>query len=137
MGYFLMQNSEVTNETFPSSDMTFLYSSLGLMKTKLCNRAQNDDEAEFKSGCLYVKVSLNGVPYLRRINLKTYNNYMELSSVLEKMFSCFTIGQCHSLGLPRKDGLSESSLRDVLHGSEYVLKYEDKDGDGKHAGDVP
>ncbi|KAG4974515.1 hypothetical protein JHK87_031336 [Glycine soja] len=31
--------------------------------------------------------------------------------------------------LSGKDGLSESYLRDLLHGSEYVLTYEDKDGD--------
>ena len=47
------------------------------------------------------------------------------------------LGQCNSPGLPGKDGLSESSLRDLLHGSEYVLTYEDKDGDWMLVGDVP
>jgi len=60
-----------------------------------------------------------------------------ITTLHHNIFLYIKLGQCHSLGLPRKDGLSESSLRDVLHGSEYVLKYEDKDGDGKHAGDVP
>jgi auxin-responsive protein IAA len=46
-------------------------------------------------------------------------------------------GQCNSPGLPGKDGLSESSLRDLLHGSEYVLTYKDKDGDWMLVGDVP
>jgi hypothetical protein len=55
---------------------------------------KSDDDAEGKlgSGCLYVKVSMDGAPYLRKIDLKTYGSYMELSSALEKMFSCFTIG---------------------------------------------
>ncbi|XP_059432134.1 auxin-responsive protein IAA27 [Corylus avellana] len=100
---------------------------------------KSDDDAEGKlgSGCLYVKVSMDGAPYLRKIDLKTYGSYMELSSALEKMFSCFTIGQCGSHGVPSRDGLSESRLMDLLHGSEYVLTYEDKDGDWMLVGDVP
>ncbi|KAL5056952.1 hypothetical protein RYX36_028556 [Vicia faba] len=103
------------------------------------NLTKSNDEDEGKSGfgCLYVKVSMDGAPYLRKIDLKIYNNYKDLSSALENMFTCFTIGQCNSPGLPGKDGLSESSLRDLLHGSEYVLTYEDKDGDWMLVGDVP
>lgn len=59
------------------------------------NNNSETEEAEAKSGpepCLYVKVSMEGAPYLRKIDLKTYKSYVELSSALEKMFSCFTIG---------------------------------------------
>ena len=58
------------------------------------NMSKNNDETEGKPGfgCLYVKVSMDGAPYLRKVDLKTYSNYVELSSALEKMFSCFTIG---------------------------------------------
>ncbi|KAJ7973826.1 Auxin-responsive protein [Quillaja saponaria] len=98
---------------------------------------KNDDNAEAKSGCLYVKVSMDGAPYLRKIDLKTYGSYLELSSALEKMFSCFTIGQCGYHGVPSRDGLTERRLMDLLHGSEYVLTYEDKDGDWMLVGDVP
>ncbi|KAK3219873.1 hypothetical protein Dsin_013843 [Dipteronia sinensis] len=109
--------------------------------TMASNLAKNndDDGAEGKtgSGCLYVKVSMDGAPYLRKLDLKTCNNYVELSSALEKMFSCFTIGQCDSNGLPGRDGLSESRLKDLLHSSEYVLTYEDKDNDWMLVGDVP
>ncbi|KAK9102761.1 hypothetical protein Sjap_020015 [Stephania japonica] len=103
------------------------------------NSAKNTDDAEGKSGsgCLYVKVSMDGAPYLRKVDLKVYSNYKELSTALEKMFSCFTIGQCGSHGVPGRDGLSESRLMDLLHGSEYVLTYEDKDGDWMLVGDVP
>ncbi|CAN1289798.1 Auxin-responsive protein IAA8 [Linum perenne] len=71
---------------------------------------------------MYVKVSMDGAPYLRKVDLRNYSAYKELSSALEKMFSCFTI---------------ESKLKDLLHGSEYVLTYEDKDGDWMLVGDVP
>ncbi|XVE88863.1 hypothetical protein DITRI_Ditri19aG0102900 [Diplodiscus trichospermus] len=57
--------------------------------TMTSNLAKNSDDA---AGCLYVKVSMDGAPYLRKVDLKTYKNYTELSSALEKMFSCFTIG---------------------------------------------
>lgn len=103
------------------------------------NPQKNDESGEGKSGvgCLYVKVSMDGAPYLRKVDLKTYSSYLELSSALEKMFSCFTIGQCGAHGVPGRDGLSESRLMDLLHGSEYVLTYEDKDGDWMLVGDVP
>lgn len=67
-------------------------------------KSNEDDDVEGKpgSGCLYVKVSLDGAPYLRKIDLKTYNNYMQLSSALEEMFSCFTIGTLFPSSYPRK-----------------------------------
>ncbi|KAK1392780.1 hypothetical protein POM88_011836 [Heracleum sosnowskyi] len=52
----------------------------------------NEREGNSTSGCIYVKVSMDGAPYLRKVDLKTCCNYSELSSALEKMFSCFTIG---------------------------------------------
>ncbi|KAK1360184.1 Auxin-responsive protein IAA14 [Heracleum sosnowskyi] len=101
--------------------------------------SKNSDavEGNSTSGCIYVKVSMDGAPYLRKVDLKTCCNYSELSSALEKMFSCFTIGQCTSKGLPEREGLSASRLMDLVHGSEYVLTYEDKDGDWMLVGDVP
>ncbi|KAK4774777.1 hypothetical protein SAY86_009712 [Trapa natans] len=55
---------------------------------------KNTEDVESKSGpgCIYVKVSMEGAPYLRKVDLKIYKSYMELSSALKKMFSCFTIG---------------------------------------------
>nr|AMQ09498.1 Aux/IAA transcription factor [Boehmeria nivea] len=107
--------------------------------TMASNLSKNNEETEDKAGpgCLYVKVSMDGAPYLRKVDLKTCKNYMELSSALEKMFSCFTIGQCGSARVPERNGLTESRLMDLLHGSEYVVTYEDKDGDWMLVGDVP
>lgn len=45
------------------------------------------------NSCLYVKVSMDGAPYLRKVDLKLYSGYKELSIALEKMFSGFTSGQ--------------------------------------------
>ncbi|XP_023743201.1 auxin-responsive protein IAA9 [Lactuca sativa] len=108
-------------------------------KNILATNSKNNDEVDGKPGpgALFVKVSMDGAPYLRKVDLRSYTTYQELSSALEKMFSCFTIGQCGSQGAPGRESLSESKLRDLLHGSEYVLTYEDKDGDWMLVGDVP
>ncbi|XP_072989180.1 auxin-responsive protein IAA30-like [Typha latifolia] len=86
----------------------------------------------------FVKVSMDGAPYLRKVDLKMYRSYQELSKALEKMFSSFTInGNCSSQGVTGKDITNESKLMDLLNGSEYVPTYEDKDGDWMLVGDVP
>lgn len=53
------------------------------------------------------------------------------------MFSLTRSGQCGAYGVHSRENLSESRLMDLLHGSEYVLTYEDKDGDWMLVGDVP
>ncbi|CAN6441082.1 unnamed protein product [Victoria cruziana] len=74
---------------------------------------------------------MDGAPYLRKVDLKMYKSYQELSKALEAMFSCFTIG------MNGRDFMNESKLTDLLNGSEYVPTYEDKDGDWMLVGDVP
>ncbi|KAJ4722584.1 Auxin-responsive protein [Melia azedarach] len=71
---------------------------------------------------IFVKVSMDGAPYLRKIDLKLYNEYPELLKALENMFK-FTIG--------------EYSEREGYKGSDYAPTYEDKDGDWMLVGDVP
>ncbi|KAG6521207.1 hypothetical protein ZIOFF_018273 [Zingiber officinale] len=107
--------------------------------TMITNPSKVKDDADGiqGQGCLYVKVSMDGAPYLRKVDLKIYKNYKELSSALEKMFSGFTIGRCDSHGIPGREELSENHLMDLLNGSEYVITYEDKDGDWMLVGDVP
>ncbi|KAL6637259.1 hypothetical protein ACP70R_024831 [Stipagrostis hirtigluma subsp. patula] len=86
------------------------------------------------AGAALVKVSMDGAPYLRKVDLRVYRSYQELSMALEKMFGSFTIGSCGSQGMK---GMNESKLADLLSGSEYVPTYEDKDGDWMLVGDVP
>ncbi|CAI0559271.1 unnamed protein product [Linum tenue] len=69
----------------------------------------------------FVKVCMDGAPYLRKVDLKMYSSYQQLSDALAKMFSSFTM---------RK-------VMDVVNSSEYVPSYEDKDGDWMLVGDVP
>ncbi|XP_028784163.1 auxin-induced protein 22B [Neltuma alba] len=71
---------------------------------------------------IYVKVSMDGAPYLRKIDLKVYDGYPELLKALENMFK-LTIGQYNE--------------REGYKGSEFAPTYEDKDGDLMLVGDVP
>ena len=64
-------------------------------KNSLATTSKNAEEVDGKAGpgALFVKVSMDGAPYLRKVDLRNYSAYPELSSALEKMFSCFTIGK--------------------------------------------
>ncbi|KAK3193644.1 hypothetical protein Dsin_024954 [Dipteronia sinensis] len=77
-------------------------------------QAKNKNESEVGAG-IYVKVSVDGAPYLRKIDLKVYKCYPELLEALENMFK-LTIG---------------------YNGSDYAPTYQDKDGDWMLVGDVP
>ncbi|WOH05560.1 hypothetical protein DCAR_0624979 [Daucus carota subsp. sativus] len=73
----------------------------------------------------YVKVAVDGAPYLRKVDLQSYGNYDELLSALQELFGCFTESD-------------EKKLVDCVNGTlEYVPTYEDKDGDWMLLGDVP
>ncbi|XP_068650096.1 auxin-induced protein 22D-like [Aristolochia californica] len=80
-------------------------------------------KAEAEASGMYLKVRMDGAPYLRKIDLKVYQGYKELLKALESMFKCFIIG--------------ELSGKESCSGSEYALTYEDKDGDWMLVGDVP
>ncbi|KAJ6810746.1 auxin-responsive protein IAA1-like [Iris pallida] len=77
--------------------------------------------------CTYVKVAVDGAPYLRKVDLETYGGYQQLLAALEEMFSCFKIRNCSN----------ERRLVDPVTGTEYVPTYKDKDGDWMLVGDVP
>ncbi|KAL1294635.1 hypothetical protein HN51_055407 [Arachis hypogaea] len=83
------------------------------------NSLQEQSEA---AGGIYVKVSMDGAPYLRKIDLKIYGGYPQLLKSLENMFK-LTIG--------------EYSEKEGYKGSDYAPTYEDKDGDWMLVGDVP
>ncbi|GJM93592.1 hypothetical protein PR202_ga10159 [Eleusine coracana subsp. coracana] len=93
-------------------------------------------EAASGGGPVYVKVSMDGAPYLRKVDLKMYSSYEDLSMALEKMFSCFITGQ-GGLRKSSKDKLTNGSKANALQDQEYVLTYEDKDADWMLVGDLP
>lgn len=61
--------------------------------TMATSQLKSSKEESDANGFLYVKVSMDGAPYLRKVDLKTYKNYKELSLGLEKMFVGFSTGK--------------------------------------------
>uniref|UniRef100_A0ACD5UME7 Uncharacterized protein n=1 Tax=Avena sativa TaxID=4498 RepID=A0ACD5UME7_AVESA len=72
-----------------------------------------------KAEQLYVKVSMDGAPYLRKVDLRLYKGYRELRDALDVLFTT-------------------KSFPASASGSDQVsVAYEDKDGDLMLVGDVP
>ncbi|KAF4347937.1 hypothetical protein F8388_003419 [Cannabis sativa] len=84
--------------------------------------SSSDHQNMMTIGGIFVKVSMDGAPYLRKIDLSVYKAYPQLLKALEDMFK-FTVGQY--------------SEREGYKGSDFVPTYEDKDGDWMLVGDVP
>ncbi|KAL8113870.1 auxin-responsive protein IAA1-like [Apium graveolens] len=89
-------------------------------------RAHRKNAMTVRSG-KYVKVAVDGAPYLRKVDLEMYNSYEQLLRALEGLFTCFSI----------RTVLHDNKLMDLVNGVEYVPTYEDKDGDWMLVGDVP
>ncbi|CAM8983235.1 unnamed protein product [Rhodiola kirilowii] len=102
---------------------------------------KKDDSSESSTVAIgaaaYVKVSMDGAPYLRKVDLKMYKSYQELSAALVKMFDSFIAGNSGSQSQGLKDFMNEKKSVDLLNGSDYVSTFEDKDGDWMLVGDVP
>ncbi|KAE8704764.1 Auxin-induced protein AUX28 [Hibiscus syriacus] len=104
-------------------------------KNVMAGNKNTGEENEKASSAVFVKVSMDGAPYLRKVDLKMYKSYQELSDALAKMFSSFTMGNYGSQGMI--DFMNESKLMDLLNSSDYMPTYEDEDGDWMLVGDVP
>ncbi|PWZ13291.1 Auxin-responsive protein IAA24 [Zea mays] len=77
-------------------------------------------EQKQQQGGLYVKVSMDGAPYLRKVDLRMYKGYRELREALDALFTN-----------------SFSAAADGGGDHQHAIAYEDKDGDLMLVGDVP
>ncbi|XP_074589964.1 auxin-responsive protein IAA16-like [Curcuma longa] len=102
---------------------------------------QSEKTVTANSAAAFVKVSMDGAPYLRKVDLKTYKSYQDLSMALQKMFSSFTTSGNYGSeqGISVRDFMNvDGKVTElVINGSEFVPTYEDKDGDWMLVGDVP
>lgn len=71
-------------------------------------------------GAFFVKVNMDGIPVGRKIDLNAHSGYERLQLALEDMFAT-----------------NEVKLLRLLNSTEFVLTYEDKEGDWMLVGDVP
>ncbi|XP_031268912.1 auxin-responsive protein IAA13-like [Pistacia vera] len=89
---------------------------------------------------LFVKVNMDGIPIGRKVDLGTHSCYETLAQTLEDMFHrpTTTITGMRS-SIQEHDTRVEATRRSkLLDGtSDFVLTYEDKEGDWMLVGDVP
>lgn len=105
-----------------------------------CNKKGNDtmDKGPLKTS-LFVKVNMDGTAIGRKVDLSAHNCYETLARTLEDMFSrsnrtANTRSSMEGHNLMVEAGGSSKLL---VGSSEYVLTYEDKEGDWMLVGDVP
>ncbi|KAL7618050.1 auxin-responsive protein IAA13-like isoform X1 [Lactuca sativa] len=79
----------------------------------------------------YVKVNMDGLPIGRKVDLNAHDCYETLAQALEVMF----LKASTSSRKEKHQGKQRSRLLDGS--SEFVLTYEDKEGDWMLVGDVP
>ncbi|KAK6161125.1 hypothetical protein DH2020_004506 [Rehmannia glutinosa] len=116
---------------------------------KKINHGNDKNDAALKErGHLgFVKVNMDGLPIGRKVDLNAHKSYETLAKTLEEMFfkpsltirSCVTYA-CLMLAAIESGGGKEQSIQppNLLDGSsEFVLTYEDKEGDWMLVGDVP
>lgn len=66
----------------------------------------------------FVKVSMDGAPYLRKVDLKMYKSYKQLSDALAAMFGSFTtIGKAHII----KQNFMRIILKRKLFTHQFVI----------------
>ncbi|KAL8143001.1 hypothetical protein V2J09_016033 [Rumex salicifolius] len=102
------------------------------------NKANPKDKGHLR-GSLFVKVNMDGIGIGRKVDLSRHSTYESLAQILEDMFtipsksdtSASIRGECGVMSKAKR----ASKLLDGL--SDFVLTYEDKDGDWMLVGDVP
>ncbi|GLJ40163.1 hypothetical protein SUGI_0823680 [Cryptomeria japonica] len=89
---------------------------------------------------LYVKVNMDGVPIGRKVDLNAHDGYESLALALEDMFQRPTNVQ-NSGQIPMQKARTVTNEhkrpRFLDSSSDFVLTYEDKEGDWMLVGDVP
>ncbi|XP_009767833.1 auxin-responsive protein IAA11-like isoform X3 [Nicotiana sylvestris] len=88
---------------------------------------------------MFVKVNMDGVAIGRKVDLNAHSSYENLEQTLDRMFLKPNTAVCaRSSNAQELSVMSETSSSRLLDGSsEFVLTYEDKEGDWMLVGDVP
>ncbi|AEE85517.1 unnamed protein product [Arabidopsis thaliana] len=95
---------------------------------------KNRSDSTKMRNSMFVKVTMDGIPIGRKIDLNAHKCYESLSNTLEEMFLKPKLGS-RTL---ETDGHMETPVKILPDGSSgLVLTYEDKEGDWMLVGDVP
>ncbi|XP_057535847.1 auxin-responsive protein IAA12-like [Amaranthus tricolor] len=97
--------------------------------------AKSKERVQVKS-CLFVKVNMDGAAIGRKVDLNAHSSYESLAQTLEEMFTNKSVEKSNGEELILMPKVTRPSK--LLDGSsDFVLTYEDKDGDWMLVGDVP
>ncbi|PAN32683.1 hypothetical protein PAHAL_5G504700 [Panicum hallii] len=90
-------------------------------------------------GGLFVKINMDGVPIGRKVDLRAYGGYAELSSSVGKLFRGLLAAQRDpaATAVGRRCGEEAEEAAEPVIGGDYTLVYEDEEGDRVLVGDVP
>ncbi|KAA8521856.1 hypothetical protein F0562_012522 [Nyssa sinensis] len=99
----------------------------------------SNGKSENHGNGLFVKINMDGVPIGRKVDLRAYDNYEELSSAVDELFRGLLAAQRDfSAALNEKEIKETKAITGLLDGNgEYTLVYEDNEGDRMLVGDVP
>ncbi|GLT25490.1 hypothetical protein SLA2020_006140 [Shorea laevis] len=112
----------------------------GSSLSKLASESPKEESVRKLEKNQFVKINMEGIPIGRKVNLKAYNSYEELSIAIDRLFSGLLAVQRNSSSTQNGSKIEESSKtsEESLAGSEeYTLVYEDEEGDRILVGDVP
>ncbi|XP_057975970.1 auxin-responsive protein IAA13-like [Malania oleifera] len=105
-------------------------------KKKVYNGSNKNNTAAMEKGHFGFKVNMDGLSIGRKVDLNAHACYETVAQALEDMFVNPTMG----ITSIRSSGESEQARKasKILNGSfEFMLTYEDKEGDWMLVGDVP
>ncbi|XP_077250916.1 auxin-responsive protein IAA12-like [Tasmannia lanceolata] len=104
------------------------------------NNSKGNIQEKGHGKSLFVKVKMDGIPIGRKVDLNAHLCYETLAQALEDMFHRpTTISTIRPSGAQEHEVIVEATKASKLldGSSEFVLTYEDKDGDWMLVGDVP
>ncbi|RAL43442.1 hypothetical protein DM860_012583 [Cuscuta australis] len=98
--------------------------------------AADVNTSDANKSSFFVKVNMDGVMIGRKVDLAAHSNYNSLARTLDDMFFIKTTGAEYLI--PEEKKATTEEAPGLLDGSsEFVLTYEDKEGDWMLVGDVP
>ncbi|KAJ6797373.1 auxin-responsive protein IAA25-like isoform X1 [Iris pallida] len=98
-------------------------------KSKVTTEEEDAKRALETRPTMFVKVNMEGFTVGRKINLKVHDSYDSLSRALQKMFNNFLSANYCNNSTEEEQGDSPRT--------DYILLYEDHEGDRMLVGDVP
>lgn len=102
------------------------------------NVEKKGEKSEFIEDSLFVKVKMDGVPIGRKVDLKSFTDYDNLSTAVDELFRGLLAAQAEISNSEKETMEKTKMITGLLDGrGDYTLVYEDSEGDRMLVGDVP